>query len=88
MNKDKKSQNFIFSVVIEKDNDGYFAECRELQGCYAQGKTYEEAMKNIREVIELHIEDRQERGDFDITKIDPSNISITTFSLSIPQHVS
>ena len=25
------------SVVIEKDEDGYFAYCPELQGCYTQG---------------------------------------------------
>ncbi len=32
---------YRFSVVVEKDVDGYFAFCPELQGCYAQGDTYE-----------------------------------------------
>jgi predicted RNase H-like HicB family nuclease len=45
-------------VFIEKDNKWFVAFCPSLQGCYTQGKTLEEALKNIREVIELHIEDR------------------------------
>ena len=34
-----------FTVVIERDEEGYFAFCPELQGCYTQGKTYEEVLK-------------------------------------------
>lgn len=37
---------YRFSVIIEKDQDGYFASCPELQGCYTQGSTYEEALEN------------------------------------------
>ena len=51
-------RNFRFSVVIEKDADGYFAMCPELQGCYTQGETYEEALKNIKDAIRLHTADR------------------------------
>ncbi len=28
---------YKFSVVVEKDKDGYFVSCPELQGCYTQG---------------------------------------------------
>ena len=88
MKKDIKNKNLIFSVIVEKDKDGYFAECRGLQGCYTQGKTYEEVMKNIREVIGLHIEDRIERGDFIASSSGQSDVSLTTFSLAVPCHVS
>lgn len=88
MNKNIKNQNVVFSVIVEKDKDGYFAECRELQGCYTQGKTYEEVMENIKEVIGLHVEDRKERGDFDVALEKQNNISLTTFSFAIPQYVS
>jgi len=54
---------YKFSVVIEKDADGYFAFCPELQGCYTQGETYEEVLENIRDAIRLHIEDRIESGE-------------------------
>jgi hypothetical protein len=36
-----KSGVYRFSVVIEKDKDGYFAFAPELQGCYTQGDSGE-----------------------------------------------
>lgn len=44
------------SIVIEKDEHGYFAYCPELKGCHSQGDTIEEVMANIREAIELYLE--------------------------------
>jgi predicted RNase H-like HicB family nuclease len=54
---------YRFSVVIEKDKEGYFAFCPELQGCYTQGDTYEEALENIKDAIRLHVKDRLEDGE-------------------------
>ena len=53
-------KTYRFSVVIEKDKEGYFAFCPELQGCYTQADTYEEAIVNIKDAIRLHLEDREE----------------------------
>ena len=47
-----EKNKFVFSVVIEKDNDGYFAYCPALQGY-----SYEETIENIQDAIRLHIED-------------------------------
>jgi predicted RNase H-like HicB family nuclease len=44
------------SVVIEKDEHGYYAWCPELKGCQSQGASLEEALANIREAIELYLE--------------------------------
>jgi len=55
--------NYRFSVVIERDEEGYFAFCPELQGCYTQGDTYEEVLENIKDAIRLHMEDRLEAGE-------------------------
>jgi predicted RNase H-like HicB family nuclease len=44
------------SVVIEKDQHGFYAWCPELRGCQSQGATLEEALANIREAIELYLE--------------------------------
>jgi predicted RNase H-like HicB family nuclease len=54
---------YRFSVIIEKDKDGYFALCPELQGCYTQGDTYEEVLENIKDAIHLHVEDRIAGGE-------------------------
>jgi len=46
-----------FSVVIEKDEDGYYvASVPELPGCHTQAKTLDELMERIREAVELYLE--------------------------------
>ena len=52
-----------FPVVIESDSDGFFAHCPDLRGCYTQGKTFEEALANIRDAVRLHLEDRLSTGE-------------------------
>ena len=50
-----------YYVVIERDEDGFYVgEVPALKACYAQGKTLDELMTNIREVIELCLENQQE----------------------------
>lgn len=71
---------YKFSVVIEKDKDGYFAFCPELQGCYTQGDTYEDALENIRDAIRLHVEDRIEEGE-EIPQ--PESISLTSLEVTV-----
>jgi predicted RNase H-like HicB family nuclease len=46
----------LFNAIIEKDEFGYFAQIPELKGCVTQGKTYEEALVNIKEAAELYLE--------------------------------
>jgi predicted RNase H-like HicB family nuclease len=53
-----KMKNYRFALIVERDEEGYFAYCPELQGCYTQGKTFEEVMANIKDAIKLHVEDR------------------------------
>jgi len=61
-------KKYNLQVVIEQDEDGIFiAECPALHGCYAQGKTFEEAIKNIKDVIVMCIEElRAEKKKIDL----------------------
>ena len=44
-------------VTIEKDEAGYYvADVPALPGCLSQGKTYDEALANIKEAIEGWLE--------------------------------
>ncbi len=46
-----------FKILVEEGLDGYFVgEVPELPGCYSQGKTVDELMRNIKEAIELYLE--------------------------------
>jgi len=71
---------YRFSVIIEKDKEGYFAFCPELQGCYTQGDTYEEALENVKDAIRLHVEDRIETGE---EIIQPEFISLTSMEVAV-----
>jgi len=52
-----------FEITIDRDEDGiWVVECPSIPGCVSQGKTKPEAMKNIKEAIELCMEVRAERG--------------------------
>jgi len=47
-------------VIIEPGEDGYFvAHVPSLKSCWSQGKTKEEALRNIREAIDLYLEPEQ-----------------------------
>ena len=67
-------------VVVESDEDGYFVSCPVLQGCYSQGSTYEEAIKNIRDAIRLNIEDRVACGEEIPEKF---SVSLSTVEVTI-----
>lgn len=48
-------------IIVEKDGDGFYVvECPLLKGCYTQGETLDEALKNIHEVIEMCLEEESE----------------------------
>ena len=55
---------YKYRILIEKDENGiYIASCPALQGCYSQGDTVDEALQNIKDAIQLHIEARQALGE-------------------------
>lgn len=71
-------KHLTLPIVLEADDDGYFVSCPALQGCYSQGETYEEAVKNIRDAIRLHLDDRIANGE----EI-PEHVSISLSTVEI-----
>jgi len=48
------------TVLFEEEKDGGFSvSVPSLPGCFSQGDTFEEALKNIREAISLYLEDEK-----------------------------
>ena len=53
-----------YTVILEREADGgYVASVPVLPGCVSQGDTRDEALKNIREAIDLYVEDCRIAGD-------------------------
>lgn len=51
-----------YVVIIEKGENNYGAYVPDLPGCVAVGETKEEALKLIKEAIELHLESMRKEG--------------------------
>ena len=75
-----KFANTQLPLFVEKDEDGFYVvECPLFQGCYSQGNSLDEALKNIREVIALILE---EKGSQQILKTyHPKEFSLHTIAL-------
>jgi predicted RNase H-like HicB family nuclease len=57
-------------IKIEQDESGYYvAEVPALPGCLSQGKTYDEALVNIKEAIEGWIEVMESKQPLDISTL-------------------
>ena len=69
-------KSFAFAVEIVPDSfedgrEAFHAYCPALRGCRTWGHSYDEAMTNIREAIDLHLEAMIEAGE--PVPIDPKN---------------
>ena len=71
-----------FSIIIEQDAYGFVAECLDLQGCYTQGKTYEEVVRNIKDAIKLHIADRTNKKE-KIDLKDERSFSLSNLQIAV-----
>ncbi len=58
MTRKVQSAGITYPVIVhEGETRGYWVECPAFEGCYSQGKTIEEALRNVREAIELCLAD-------------------------------
>src|SRR6266849_11060217 len=70
-----RSENMELPVILNAGDDGYIvAECPVIPGCISQGRTRREALRNIREAIELCLESRADEGwelasHYDLTRV-------------------
>jgi predicted RNase H-like HicB family nuclease len=60
-NEERSTMKREFYVYVERDEDGFYVgEVPQLRGCYAQGRSLEELMRNMSEVIELCLDGTEE----------------------------
>lgn len=63
-----------YNVIIQKEEKWYVAKCID-NSVASQGKTIEEALKNLKEAIELYYQNEE--------PIEPKEILITTLEVTI-----
>lgn len=59
----KMNLQFAIDVLREEDGEGYYVVVPALPGCFSQGKSVEEAMKNAKKAIALHVRALKNQGD-------------------------
>ena len=71
-----------FPLLVEKDEDDFYVvECPTFSGCYSQGKTLDEALENIKEVIHLCLEEdinQQLVGDYEPQELSFHTVKVKT----------
>lgn len=56
----KKPNTIHLPILVETDEDGiYIVSCSVFKSCHAYGKTIDEAIENIREVIDMCLEEER-----------------------------
>ncbi len=67
-----------YTVVLRKAPDGFFiASCPLIPEAHAQGETDAECLANIKEVLELCLEYRKERGEEIPREFDTKKVTVT-----------
>ncbi len=60
--KNIKNKTLHLPIIIEQDEDNiYIVSCPIFKACNSYGKTIDDALKNIKEVIEMCIEEEKEK---------------------------
>ena len=55
--------SYKVNIVIEKDENGYYAYCPQFEGCQTQGDSLEEVLSNIKEAIEAYLESMEKHRE-------------------------
>ncbi len=71
---------YKITIIIEKDEDGYYAYAPELDGCQTQGDSLDEVLENIKEAAALYLETMSQE---DIKRIASETILTTTLEVVI-----
>lgn len=58
--KIKKNVLNFNAIFLEEDDGGYSVSIPVLPGCFSQGDSFEDAIKNIREAIELYLDEKDD----------------------------
>jgi predicted RNase H-like HicB family nuclease len=78
-------ETYRFSAIIQKEGKWYVSWCPELD-IASQGKTIEEAIENLKEAIELYLEDEDAQisvaGQVFTTMVEVSSHAKTSHSVS------
>ena len=85
----KRNVLLTYPAIFTKENNEYWVEFIDLQGCFSDGKTLAEAMENAKEAMGLYLEDLEEypQCTTDIKSIKLNDKQIISFvTINLEEH--
>ena len=85
----KKEKLFTYPAIFTLEDNGYWVEFIDLEGCFSDGETLPEAMENAKEAMGLYLEDLNEYPDCttDIKKIKLEKNQVVSFvTVNLEEH--
>ncbi len=74
--KGEKRMKKIYTIIVHKEDDEYWGECPELEGCFAQAKSVDELKKLMTESIYLYYSDNEDNKE-KVTKADKIELELS-----------
>lgn len=59
-----------YTIVVHKEDECYWAECKEIKSCFAQAKTVEELKELMINSILLYFEQNSEESNQEVSNIE------------------
>jgi predicted RNase H-like HicB family nuclease len=75
-------KRYVYRIIIEPDDDRFYAEIPALPGCYSWGYPYEEVFRNIKKAAELWLETLSEDSEL-ILEEDPKVLQEAPITLGL-----
>ena len=73
--------NYSFTAIVEPDGDQFHAYVPSLPGCHSFGDTPDEALANIHEAIQVHVESILEDGEEIPQEPEPARVGRVTITV-------
>jgi antitoxin HicB len=52
-----------YTIIVTREDDAFIVDVPALPGCHTFGNTYEEALANAQDAIQLYLEDLRASGE-------------------------
>jgi len=69
----EKRMKKAYTIIVHKEEEGFWAECPEIEGCFAQAKTIEQLKELMRESIYMYFSKDEEEN----TKVDNIELELS-----------
>lgn len=72
----KQKRQFLVNLIFDPEYKGYVADVPQLPGCMSEGKTVEDALRNVRKAINAYLRATGSKGSIEFPEILTSQVEV------------